>query len=414
VEGKMTSEAQTERPVILIYDDEEGSALGIRDQLTTVDGLDLRLLQDAKVQVELLERRRRSARTGNDHDEERSSFDEADVLIVDYDLTASGDQQGGPAETGERVAYLARCYSKCGTIVALNQYSVTATFDLSLIGHISSYADINLSGDQIGNPALWGRSREGFASWSWPDLTVAPTLQRNREALLADRTGDSALAVLGLDEPNISNTLTRNQLAWLSPDATPDKARVEDVVRYGRIGFRPSDEPWDEEGIERVAAARLAKWLERLVLPGQNVLVDAPHLVSRFPSLAAGEDLNETTRLGPHAPTGLIDDRLSDHRLSQNVWLSRPAWLWPTLSEDTSIDEVRDPFRAVGASKFFTEDSSMFRDQHWCRAFAADVEPFSRRFVTRAPRGDEINQSPYSGPYGLGRVQYQPQLRFAL
>ena len=59
-----------------------------------------------------------------------------------------------------------------------------------------------------------------------------------------------------------------------------------------------SDEPWDQGGIERVAAARLGKWLERLVLPGQNVLVDAPHLVSRFPSLVAADDLDETTRLG--------------------------------------------------------------------------------------------------------------------
>lgn len=410
----MTNQAQTEPPVILIYDDEEGSALGIKEQLISINGLELRLLQNAKEEVELLERRRRSARTGDDPDEADSSFDHADVLIVDYDLTASREQQGGPAETGERVAYLARCYSKCGTIVALNRYNATATFDLSLIGHISSYADINISGDQIGNPALWGRPHEGFAPWSWPDLTVSCALQRNREKLLAGRTGDSVLAVLGLDGPTISNALTRNQLAWLSPDAAPDKARVEDVVRHGDIGFRPNDEPWDEGGIERVAAARIAKWLERLVLPGQNVLVDAPHLVSRFPSLAAADDLNETTQLGPHAPTGLIDERLDNHRLSAKVWLSRPAWLWPMLSEDKSIDEVRDPFRAVGASKFFTEDSSAFREQDWCRSFAADVEPFSRRFVTRLPRGDESNHPPYSGQYGLGRVQYHPQVRFAL
>ena len=131
---------------------------GSREQLTTIDGLELRLLRDAKEEVELLERRRRSARTGDHPDEGNSSFDDADILIVDYDLTASGEQQGGPAETGERVAYLARCYSKCGTIVALNQYNVTATFDLSLIGHISSFADINISGDQISNPAALGKT----------------------------------------------------------------------------------------------------------------------------------------------------------------------------------------------------------------------------------------------------------------
>ena len=410
----MTGESKAKMPIVLIYDDEHGSALGIKEQLSTVDGTDVRLLEDANAQVEIMEQRRRSARAGKQNNE-RTAFDEADVLIVDYDLTASGEHQSGPAETGERVAYLARCYSKCGTIVALNQYNVTATFDLSLIGHISSYADINISGDQIGNPALWGRQRDGFAPWSWPDLMIAPTLQRTREDLLRGNTGEAALAVLGLDKPSVSNALSRNQLAWLSPAATPSEATVKDVVRNGRIGFRPSDEPWGEDGIERVAAARLAKWLERLVLPGQNVLVDAPHLASRFPSLAAVGDLDETTRLGPNADTGLINERLSDHRLSEGVWLSRPAWLWPTVSEDTSIDEIKDPFSPVSLAKFFTEDSSVFRDADWCRRFAADVEPFSRRFVTRAaPQGGEGSSPPYAGQYGLGAVQYQPQLRFAL
>jgi hypothetical protein len=243
---------------------------------------------------------------------------------------------------------------------------------------------------------------------------LAPSLQRQREDLLRGRTDDAALAVLGLDKPNVSNALNRNQLAWLSPAAVPSKATVSDVVSKARIGLRPSDVPWPEGGLERVAAARLAKWLERLVLPGQNVVVDAPHLVSRFPSVASTTDLNETTNLGPTASTGLNDTQLNDHAVAQATWLSRPVWLWPTLSEDRSISEIRDPFSPVGIDQFFTEDSSVFRDPDWCRQFAADVEPFSRRFATRPAAGEESELAPYAGPYGLGRVQYQPQVRFAL
>jgi hypothetical protein len=242
----------------------------------------------------------------------------------------------------------------------------------------------------------------------------APGLQRAREELLSGRMNDRALSVLGLDKPEVFNGLSRNQLAWLSSGTAPDEVTVMSVIQGGRLGFKPSDQPWDEGGIERVAAARLSKWLERLVLPGQNILIDAPHLVSRFPSLAVVEHWDETTRLGPDASTGLNDERLSAHRFTANTWLSRPAWLWPTVSEDRSIDEVRDPFSPVKLTEFFTEDSSVFRDPSWCRPFAADVEPFSRRFATRPANGRESESAPYAGQYGLGGVQYQPQLRFAL
>jgi hypothetical protein len=406
---------ETHKPVVLIYDDDRGSALAIKQQLGAIDNIELRLLDQAKDQVELLEQRRRLARSSEQGSYKDTAFDEADILIVDYDLTASGEDQSGPAETGERVAYLARCYSQCGTIVALNQFNVTATFDLSLIGHISSYADINISGDQIGNPALWGGQRDGYAPWSWPDLKRAPSLQKEREALLSGRLENRALAVVGLDDPEVFNGLSRNQLAWLSPNAAPGDVTVMDVIRKGRIGFRPNDEPWAEGGLERVAAARLGKWLERLVLPGQNILVDAPHLVSRFPSLAVAErSWDETTVLGPDGVMRFIDDELGSYRFSANKWLSRPAWIWPKLSTDRSIDEVRDPFSPIKVTKPFTEDSSVFRDHDRCRPFAADVEPFSRRFVTRTANSGEEDSPPYAGQYGLGVVQYQPQLRFAL
>lgn len=408
----MASSAKAKKPVILIYDDEQGSAASIKEQLNDIPDAEIRLLESAKAEVEILERRRRSARN-RQYEEGPSAFDEADILIVDYDLTSSDDSESGPAETGERVAYLSRCYSRCRTIVGLNRYNVTATFDLSLISHIESYADLNITGDQIGNPALWGRKHEGFAPWSWPDLMKAPELQRQREILLKHRSDDAALVVLGLQDDTISNTLSRNQLAWLSPDRIPSQATVDDVVRRGRLGLRPSDGPWGEDGLARVAAARLAKWLEGLVLPGQNVLVDAPHLVSRFPSLSTG-DLDETTQRGSAGSVGLDDGKLRAHRFSQPHWLSRPAWTWPTVSDDEQIAEVSDPFSPVKRDQLFTEDSSVFREEDWCRPFAADVEPFSRRYVTRQARRGEARHPPYSGAYGLGRVQYQPQLRFAL
>ena len=47
------------------------------------------------------------------------------------------------APTGERVAYIARCFSACGFIIALNQYNNQGQpiFDLTLPGHVNSFAD---------------------------------------------------------------------------------------------------------------------------------------------------------------------------------------------------------------------------------------------------------------------------------
>ena len=70
-----------------------------------------------------LQERRDVARTGGDGRSAGSSrnlLDDVDVLILDYDLYELGTKGSVKAHervTGEEVAYLARCYSRCRTIV---------------------------------------------------------------------------------------------------------------------------------------------------------------------------------------------------------------------------------------------------------------------------------------------------------
>src|SRR5437667_7791458 len=77
-----------------------------------------------------LEKRRRKARDRTVEASEwgQNIFDTAAILIVDYDLLEFNKED---YITGEGVAYLARCYSRCGLIVALNQFGVNS-FDLTL------------------------------------------------------------------------------------------------------------------------------------------------------------------------------------------------------------------------------------------------------------------------------------------
>src|SRR6202011_5086852 len=68
--------------------------------------------------IVVLERRRREARDGQGTASEASLFDEADIVFLDYDLVRLADVEARVAgsESGELVAYLARCYSRCGII----------------------------------------------------------------------------------------------------------------------------------------------------------------------------------------------------------------------------------------------------------------------------------------------------------
>jgi hypothetical protein len=157
-----------------------------------------------------------------------------------------------------------------------------------------------------------------------------------------------------------------------------------------------------KDALARVSAARISKWLERLVLPGQDILVDAPHLVSRYPSLMTGdvmdiETWNRTARLVSHEDLGLRTDLIEPFRLKKDHWLSRPVWFWDEVRECQDILEVREPWKMERPNWVFCEDASRFYEEG-CREFIADVaSPFARRFVKN-----------FEG------VDYRPKVRFSL
>lgn len=404
----MTSTAPTPLRV-LVYDDEANNAAGIVERLREFDGLDVDVLPEPERALQDLEERRRGARHGRDGGSPAggNALDGVDVLVVDYDLTMALDADAGPAETGERVAYLVRSYSTCRTIVALNQFADTPTFDLTLLGHPASYADLNLDGTQIDNPGLWGRPHDGFLPWSWPDLSRAPAAHADRAAAAAESMRAPVLETLGLAETMLSNALSRRQLAWLTSGDTPvQSVTVESCAARSRLGLKPGDRAWSEEGLAGLAAARLHKWLDRVVIPGQDVLIDEPHLAARYASVVLDVTADGRPRLA--------EDTVGPHRHDKAVWTSRPVLRWPAISEDPRVPEVADPFAPVGETLRFAEDCSRLREHGETRPFTADVEPFSRRYVTRLPRDEqERSAAPYAGDHGLSVVSYQPAIHLA-
>lgn len=373
-----------------------------------------------------LENRQKRARNGGDYsfsngEEGNLLIDDVAVLIVDYDLL---DFENAGIATGERVAYLARCYSQCGLIVALNQFGENR-FDLTLKGDFKSFADLNIGSSQLLNKNLWTDGLpNGYRPWAW--FSIPRSFERfesNVEKLMGKQTDGK----INLDQPilkylqfpdEVVTNLPRKTEEFLSSRIDIKETTFRHFVEEGFNGLKHKDKVLNEESTARIAAARVSKWLERVVLPGQDILVDAPHLVSRFPSLLK-EDLekldswNQTANVGEIGEIGVKVDLIEDF-LFKSEWLSRPAWYWQKISNFEGIDEVADPFKAFHDKEFpdfvFCEDVSCFLSRDGAREFVAEVPgSFTRRFVV-----DLDTEVGSNFEKELRGVQYEPALRFAL
>jgi hypothetical protein len=326
------------------------------------------------------------------------SLDGADILIVDYDLLSLAS---AGVMTGENVAYLARCFSRCGFILGLNQFGVNA-FDLTLKGHPESFADLNIGSEQLNNPGLWAEPWRGFRPWGWPLIGRSLDQLERRATELQNRMGDRVLEFLQIAEP-VANLVPRPAAEFISRSKTVNETTFEEFVLDSGNGLRGRRDRTSQECMVRIAAARIHKWLERLVLPGQDILVDAPHLVSRYPSLLRGREaesasFDRTASLKSVDRLGIDHQKIEGHRFSRTDWLSRPAWFWPGLTALQTIDEVREPWKSSQPDLVFCEDISRFRLRRQCTEFVADLSsPFVRRYVAR-----------------LERIDYRPAVRLSL
>jgi hypothetical protein len=317
------------------------------------------------------------------------------VRLADEDAGVTG------SESGERIAYLARCYSRCGVIVGYNQFYYQKTFDLTLRGNLRSFADLNISYDVVAHPGLWSDNYDGFRPWYWPLLPQAASRMQQRTSQLIEKINEPILNFLDLASKPAHDALSREQLEFLGPGREPELANFMNFVTDSGQGLKQKDKLWEPEAAARIGASRISKWLERSILPGQNILVDAPHLIERFPSLLTNGESgkNVVCRLEPEIhDLGLETQKISSARFNAPSWLSRPAWLWPVVSLDESITEVRDPWAYSDDSLVFCEDASRFLDRQDSQEFVAEVQPeFGRRYVRR-----------------FDDVRYEPAVRFLM
>jgi hypothetical protein len=410
---------------ILIFDDEKDATEAWKVQLDTIsvlkDDYEIVPVTDEKFRdaVKGLEGRRKQVREQSNFTLSYGDnlFDEAAILIIDYDLLQLYQDE---FLTGEAVAYIARCYSKCGTIVALNQYG-SNNFDLTLKGHPTSFADLNVGSMQISNAGLWTEQKVGFRPWSWPILPMAEVDLCNRVQTLTQNLDTPILQLLKFPD-EVAQSLPRTVLEFLDVGKSSGKEAEEvtfkEFVINSRNGLRgkdaniASENPAFIEMFARIAAARVSKWLERLVLPGQDILVDAPHLASRYPSLLDGQhdDIEAWNRTTSFQVPAVKTHPIEDYAFSVNDWVSRPVWWWRQVSSDERIEEVSNPWATVRPDYVFCEDLSCFLHRNEVREFVADLtSPFIRRFAANPDVLEDPNLSS-----DLRNINYRPQVRFSL
>ena len=136
--------------------------------------------------------------------------------------------------------------------------------------------------------------------------------------------------------------------------------------------------------IARVAAAEVGKWLSDQVLPGEEILIDAPHLASHYPSLVKSPRtkarLNQLARTSADADFPLDTTSIKDARFRPSFWLDRPAWWTEAILENRELAENRRPWEKKPLNYYFAEDTSGFHEPSECRAFQS-VGMFGERWV---------------------------------
>ena len=399
---------------ILIYDDEREQTKRFKNKLNQAlkkAGQDqdfaIETLCDNDLQssIEALQNRQDGFRNDKKCSNVDTKFDEASIFIIDYDLLKS---QATKFLTGEIIAYIVRCFSECKLIIGLNQYGHNS-FDLTLRGHPESFADLNLGEDQLGNPDLWrgdwGDSRTGYRPWYWPNLSDSLHHFDKKVEDVQENLDNPICETLDF-KPNLFQLLPRAVIQFIGmvKGKEPAETTFREFVMHSGNGLKPKDATISDKNVlARVGAARISKWLERFVLPEQDILVDVPHLVSRYPSLIDDVEKkikawNRTAQLVDYRELGLDTDLIKCYRFKKDYWISRPVWFWDKLRECEKIKEVSEPWLTVKPNWVFCEDASRFYYEKNCTEFLADtVSPFTRRCIN-----------------GFKDVDYRPRVRLSM
>ena len=166
-----------------------------------------------------------------------------------------------------------------------------------------------------------------------------------------------------------------------------------------RFGILESDSVPDDGHLKKLAATAVTHWVERFLIPAQNVFVDAPHLAQRQPGLVKVEPSEWDVLADLSAPdtvrAALDTETLVEAATTSEEWISRPVWDWSKVARTSA--------RFTEEFPVFCEDISRFRPIDDAVEFNSSVPgPLRQRFVA------ELESTGTELP-----IAYDPILRLA-
>jgi hypothetical protein len=323
-----------------------------------------------------------------------AALDRAMLVLVDYDLRRLPGAEGWA--TGERIAQLTRHYTRAGPIISINRRPAR-TFDLLHRRPPRTNGDLDLNLDDLGCPGLWGRSSNGeYDPWYLPNLIETAKNYKWRVQFVRENYERSLSVSLKIPKP-------------VRPFLPTDFSTV--VIDAGRTFSdfakallpRKEFDAIPEESRHRSVASLVGSWLQSIVLPPQDVLIDAPHLIRYCPIVLAGSHSIATAKKvavkSSSARLPIRNERLEQHRFEQHRWLDRPAWWTSGILHEMGIPDINEPWTKEPLGFEFAEDTSTFRRGTTLHGYDSEGF-FTTRFVERRREFRD-------------RIEYEPMGRLA-
>lgn len=375
----------------------------------TVTGVDLAALVDALAEREQRSRDVTAPAPAGRRQEMLDQLDTAELVLLDSDLSPSPQEllnyPGADPEAvgrslrnqyGDSIAQQVRTYTEAGFIAVANMFvardSKPKTFDLTLMQGAYSNADFHVGSEELGEAGLWSGkpSRSGvYNPWSQPAMATADEWVRRSEAAISD-VDALVLPTLRLS----SSALSTRQLDIFRTD--PELVTFRGLVE-SRIGFKYPDADHDDQAVVRMAASVTRRWVNRILLPAQETISDAPHLVARFPQLlgdaGAEKDAWDLTVMKTWEPVPALK------RIEAAVADQFRPFTDRTVYDVEKVRELlpKLPTPSVPALRLcFLEDRSAFVPREDAKQFETDVPgTYVRRFVA-AKRHASIAYEPFT------------------
>ncbi len=322
----------------------------------------------------------------------------AEVVIIDSDLSpAPKDLDAIPEEQrdrvagalrngyGDSVARQLRSYTRAGLLVVVNMFwarhRVRRVFDLTLMQSAGAFADLHVSAAELDDGELWDSKiapTDAYRPWQRPSIPQQlATLARSTEAVT--NLDANVFSALGLD---------RSSFAPLQLDVFGEVDAATATFKQlteSPMGFRYPSDSRDDAACRRMAASVVRRWLERVVVPGQNVLADAPHLYERFWQFV-GTPLDDLGLWNSTSRMTWDDARTAPARAAVQDLLE-PFLTRPVFDLEKARSAVRELPKSNGIAPpdyGFAEDSSSFHPRDELESYSADVPgPFPRRWIEK-------------------------------